>query len=76
MMGPGYLMDPTYMGWMMIGSVIFWILLVAVAIFAVVRLSPSRERGADAVATLDQRLARGEIDVDEYTSRRNLILSH
>jgi len=76
MMGPGYMMDPTYMGWMMIGSVVFWFLLVAVAIFAVVRLSPSRERGADAVATLDQRLARGEIDADEYTSRRNLILSH
>jgi uncharacterized membrane protein len=76
MMGPGYLMDPSYMGWMMIGSAVFWILLVAVAIFAIVRLSPSRERGADAVATLDQRLARGEIGMDEYTSRRNLILSH
>ena len=76
MMGPGYVMDPSFMGWMMIGSAVFWIVIAAVAMFAIIRLSPSRERGTDAVATLDQRLARGEIDADEYTSRRNLILSH
>jgi putative membrane protein len=76
MMGPGYVMDPSYMGWMMIGSVVFWILLVAVAIFAIVRLSPSRGRASDAIATLEQRFARGEIDADEYTSRRSLILGH
>ena len=76
MMGPGYVMDPSYMGWMMIGSALFWIVIAAVAIFAIVRLGPSRERGTDAIATLDQRLARGEIDADEYTSRRKLILSH
>jgi putative membrane protein len=76
MMGPGYVMDPSYMGWMMIGSVVFWILLVAVAIFAIVRLGPSRGRASDAIATLEQRFARGEIDADEYTSRRSLILGH
>jgi hypothetical protein len=58
------------------GSQWTWIVIAAVAVFAIVRLSPSRERGTDAVATLDQRLARGEIDADEYTSRRKLILSH
>jgi len=66
-------MDPGYMGWMMIGSAVFWIVLAAVAVFAIVRLSPGRERGADAVATLDQRLARGEIDAADYQARRNLI---
>ena len=76
MMGPGYVMDPSYMGWMMIGSAVFWIVLAAVAVFAIVRLSPSRERGTDAVATLDQRLARGEIDAADYQALRNLILSH
>ena len=76
MMGPGYVMDPSYMGWMMIGSAVFWLVLAAVAIFAIVRLSPSRERGNDAITTLEQRFARGEIDSDEYTSRRSLILSH
>lgn len=74
MMGPGYLMDPGYMAWMMIGSAIFWIVLAAVAIFAIIRLSPSRQRGSDALTTLEQRLARGEIDADEFRSRRSLIL--
>lgn len=74
MMGPGYVMDPSYMGWMMIGSALFWIVLAAVAVFAIVRLGGGgRERGADAVATLDQRLARGEIDVADYQARRALI---
>lgn len=76
LMGPGYVMDPSYMGWMMIGSAVFWIVLAAVAIFAIVRLGPNRERGNDAITTLEQRFARGEIDQDEYTSRRSLILSH
>jgi len=76
MMGPGYVMDPSYMGWLMLGSAVFWLVLAAVAIFAIVRLSPSRERGSDAITTLEQRFARGEIDADEYTSRRSLIPSH
>ena len=75
-MGPGYVMDPSYMGWMMIGSAVFWLVLAAVAIFAIVRLSPNRERGNDAITTLEQRFARGEIEADEYTSRRSLILGH
>jgi putative membrane protein len=76
MMGPGYVMDPGYVGWMMIGSAVFWVVLAAVAIFAIVRLSPRRERGSDAITTLQERFARGEIDADEYTSRRSLILGH
>ena len=75
-MGPGYVMDPSYMGWMMIGSAVFWLVLATVAIFAIVRLSPNRERGNDAITTLEQRFARGEIEADEYTSRRSLILGH
>jgi putative membrane protein len=76
MMGRGYAMDPSYMGWMMIGSAVFWIVLASLVIFAIVRFSPSRDRSSDAIATLEQRFARGEIDADEYTSRRGLILGH
>jgi putative membrane protein len=76
MMGPGYVMDPSYMGWMMIGSALFWVVLAVLAIFAIVRFSPSRDRSSDSIATLEQRFARGEIDADEYTSRRSLILGH
>lgn len=75
-MGPGYVMDPSYLGWMMIGSAVFWLVLAAVAVFAIVRLSPNRERVNDAITTLEQRFARGEIDSDEYMSRRSLILGH
>jgi len=71
-MFPGY--DFGYMGWMMIGSIVFWVLLVGLAVFAIIRLTPARERGDDAVAILKQRLARGEINAEEYQSRRSLIL--
>jgi putative membrane protein len=73
MMFPWY-GDIGYMGWMMVGWVIFWVMLVALAVFAILRLGP-RERGDDAVAILKERLARGEITPDEYQSRRGLILS-
>lgn len=73
MMGPGYLMDPTYASWMMVGSALFWLLLAAIACFAIVRFSPRRDRG-EAITILQERLARGEIDADEYSSRRRLIL--
>jgi len=76
MMGPGYAMDPSYMGWMMIGSAVFWIVLASLVIFAIVRFSPSRDRSSDAIATLERRFARGEIDVDDYKARRSLILGH
>jgi uncharacterized membrane protein len=65
--------DPGYMGWMMVGSAIFWLALLALAVFAIVRLGP-RQRGEDATAILKERLARGEITPEEYHSRRSLIL--
>jgi hypothetical protein len=73
-MFPGY--DFGYMGWMMIGSIIFWVLLVGLAVLAIIRLTPARERGDDAVAILKQRFARGEIKAEEYQLRRSLILGH
>ena len=72
-MVPGY--DFGYMGWMMmIGSIVFWGLIVGLAVFAIIRLAPARKRDDDAVAILKQRLARGEINAEEYQSRRNLII--
>jgi putative membrane protein len=72
-MFPGY-MDPSWMAWMVGGSILFWIVIVALIVFAFARLSTPRERGSDARAVLDERLARGEIDVDEYRTRRSLLL--
>jgi uncharacterized membrane protein len=65
--------DPGYMGWTMLGSVLLWITLVAVAVFAIVRLSPSPRRD-DAVTVLKERLARGEITPEEYQARHGLIV--
>jgi len=61
------------MGWMIAGSVLFWVVLAAIAIFVIVRVVPTRERG-DALSVLDQRLARGEIDAEDYRARRSLIV--
>lgn len=65
--------DPGYMGWMMLGSFLFWTALVALAIFAIARLAP-RPRDDSAVTILKERLARGEIGSEEYESRRRLIV--
>jgi putative membrane protein len=74
MMFPGYqYMDQGWMGWMIAASALFWVGLAAIVVFAVVRLAPTRER-ADALSVLDQRLARGEIDAEDYRARRSLIL--
>lgn len=66
-------MDPSWMGWMMGGSLFFWLAIIGLAVFAIARFS-SRERGGEALELLDQRLARGEIDAEEYRTRRGLIL--
>ena len=71
MMYPGY---PDAFGWMMVGSWLFWIALIALGVFAVVRFSqrPS-ERPGGAKAILDERLARGEITPEEYRERLELL---
>ena len=73
MMFPGYpYMDQGWMGWMIAASALFWVAVAALVVFAVVRLAPTRKRG-DALSVLDQRLARGEIDAEDYRARRSLI---
>lgn len=77
MMFPGSQhMDPSWFGWMAGGSILFWLTIIAVVIFAVVRLAPPRGPSRDALALLDQRLARGEIGAEEYRSSRDLIRGH
>lgn len=50
-------------GW--VGMAVFWLVVVALAVWAVTRLFPAQTSG-DARATLDARLARGEIDAETY----------
>lgn len=66
-------------GWvvMALGMVIFWSLLVFVvaAIFRGTRVDPPAPNPgrSDPVEILDQRFARGEIDSDEYQSRKDCL---
>ncbi|MFL6163816.1 MAG: SHOCT domain-containing protein [Jatrophihabitantaceae bacterium] len=51
-----------------------WIVLIAV-VYAVVRVGTDRPSAtvSDPVKVLDQRLARGDIDPDDYRLRRQLL---
>lgn len=62
-------------GWFFMG--VFWLVLLGVIIWAVVRLLPSRHQsmGAPGAAEtpeeiLDRRFARGEIDLETYQAHR------
>ena len=62
-------------GWFFMG--LFWLVLLGVIIWAVVRLLPSRHEvtgGPSAADTpeeiLDRRFARGEIDLETYQAQR------
>jgi putative membrane protein len=71
MMGPGLAYMPDYMGWMMFGTYLLWAVITALAVFVVVRLVRAADSGAKAI--LDARLARGEIDAEEYRARLTLL---
>lgn len=73
MMGPGFAYMPDFMGWMMFGSYVFWGILLALGFFIVVRLARPVHRRSDAKAILDERLARGDIDPQEYRARLDLL---
>jgi putative membrane protein len=49
----------------------FWLVVVLVAIWATTRLFPAGDPPASARTILDERLARGELDVDEYRLLRD-----
>ncbi|MCR9151191.1 MAG: hypothetical protein NXH83_13535 [Rhodobacteraceae bacterium] len=80
--GYGHMMDWGY-GYgigMMFGPVLWLVVLglvVAGVIWLVRRLDgeTSHKQASSAVAELDMRLARGEIEIDEYTSRKKALSS-
>ena len=52
-----------------------WVVGIAVIVWAVTALFPNRPDG-DAQQILDERFARGEIDVDEYRLRCDELHTH
>ena len=70
-MYPGVMSD--YMGWMMVGSYVFWIAILGLAVFFVARVTRPAERSSNARAILEERLARGEINDEEFRTRLAVI---
>ena len=75
MWGNGYAM-----GWGMwlligLGTVGFWVLIAVVVRALMTGNARSSTGGSDALQVLNDRLARGEIDIDEYQYRRRLIVN-
>lgn len=61
---------------MIVGPVVIVLALIgviAIVVWTVQWISPSRERGSTALDILDERFARGEIDKVEYEEKRKLI---
>ena len=64
-----------FWGWTMMAG--FWGLVIVLIIWAVRSATTAKARsqahGGNALQTLDERLARGEIDPDEYKERRAIL---
>jgi putative membrane protein len=67
----------------MIGMVVFWLVLIALIVWAVSRLLPGRHVPTDrpqpgqetAEEILDRRFARGEVDLETYQVQRAALAS-
>ena len=64
-----------FWGWTMMAG--FWGLVIVLIVWAVRSATAAKaqgqSRGGNAFQTLEERLARGEIDVDEYKERRAIL---
>lgn len=83
----GYGYPPLGWGGVVVGLLLLLILLIALVIWIVLVIGRERQRhgpgqswgtgpstpSSDALKILDERFARGEIDADEYTERRDLL---
>lgn len=79
--------NPGWGGWLLMtfGMVAFWALVI-VAVVALVRAlrepdapstpQPTQTSSPDPLRLLDERFARGEMDVADYRTRRELLAAH
>lgn len=62
--------------WHWLSMATFWLVIVLVAIWATTRMFPATPtRSPSAHDILDERLARGELDVDEYRRLRQELVA-
>lgn len=62
----------TFSGWSWVAMVTGWLLVVGLAVWAVCRLFPGQAR-LDARTLLEQRLAAGELDAEQYRELRDTL---
>lgn len=76
--GYGYMMDGYGYGMSMMFGPILWLIVLGLVVAGVILFvrrtdtSPT-QRAGDAMAELDMRLARGEIDAEDYAARKKLL---
>lgn len=63
-----------FWGWLMMLA--FWAVVIFLIVWAVRSSAPKQQDGGRARRILDDRLARGEIDRQEYEERREVLESH
>jgi uncharacterized membrane protein len=62
------------LGWLLGGgAMLLFVVAVVIVVLAVARSVDARRPEPTAREVLDRRLARGEIDADEYRTRRDLL---
>jgi putative membrane protein len=69
------------MGWgAWLGMGAFWLVLLALIVFLIVRLLPGNDRSTGGPGSpeeiLDRRFARGEIDAQTYAAQRATLVEH
>ena len=62
-----------FFGWTMM--IVFWVVLVALIVWAIRSTAPTRRRESDPIDILERRFALGEIEGDEYEKRRRTLES-
>lgn len=70
------MMDGYWYGSMWLVMALFWIVVIAGVVWLALTLSRQQGRGGgdgSALRILEERLARGDIDVEEYRARRSAL---
>jgi putative membrane protein len=58
---------------MLVFMVLFWGAVIALVVWAIRQFRPARPEGDPAMRILEERFARGEIDAEEFTRRRDAL---
>lgn len=63
-----------YEGWGFLWMALFWVGVIALVVWAVSRPAVSGSGHRSPLEILEERFARGEVDADEFTARRDELM--